>query len=325
LYLNNMVAITLFALAALIPALAHAGPINKRYVGQKIKSFRTGTCLSLPYNVAPTNGVELVVTDCDSATPWDINPGSGSITISGDSFALDAGIDPHNNVQAKIWESYPGITQQTWYLTEDNRIAITGGTQCLDEGDNGPQTYTCTPGNTNQIWYVVGPGAPMSSTTQSVVVPTTTITTTSTAPSAPVTTLRTSRQLRINSAYRCLTVMAGENEGNYNGKIVGMDTCGFVDDAYFQVWNFLPNGLIQWAHDTRWCLDAGTNPSNGVQLKLWQCYPGLAQQTWNIGDGAGLYSTANNECLDVRAEDPNVLQTWQCSSSDPQQNFYITG
>ena len=40
--------------------------------------------------------------------------------------------------------------QLSWYLTGDNRIAITGGTHCLDEGDNGPQTYQCTPGNTNQ-------------------------------------------------------------------------------------------------------------------------------------------------------------------------------
>jgi hypothetical protein len=39
-----------------------------------------------------------------------------------------------------------------WYLTGDNRIAITGGTQCLDQGDAnvGTQTYQCTTGNTNQ-------------------------------------------------------------------------------------------------------------------------------------------------------------------------------
>jgi hypothetical protein len=37
-----------------------------------------------------------------------------------------------------------------WYLTDDQRIAITGGNQCLDEGDNGIQTYQCTTGNTNQ-------------------------------------------------------------------------------------------------------------------------------------------------------------------------------
>lgn len=42
----------------------------------------------------------------------------------------------------------------SWYLTGDNRIAITGGNQCLDEGDNGPQTYQCTTGNTNQSAYI---------------------------------------------------------------------------------------------------------------------------------------------------------------------------
>jgi hypothetical protein len=50
----------------------------------------------------------------------------------------------------QIWTSYPGLYQQTWYLTGDNRIAITGGNQCLDEGTNGIQTYQCTTGNTNQ-------------------------------------------------------------------------------------------------------------------------------------------------------------------------------
>ena len=37
-----------------------------------------------------------------------------------------------------------------WYYTDDNRIAQTGGTQCLVEGTNGIQTYQCSPGNNNQ-------------------------------------------------------------------------------------------------------------------------------------------------------------------------------
>lgn len=72
----------------------------------------------------------------------------------------------------------------SWYLTPDNRIAITGGDQCLDQGDNGPQTYQCTTGNTNQsmsqhlliylsctmlilvsaVWYIIE-GAGSGSTT----------------------------------------------------------------------------------------------------------------------------------------------------------------
>jgi hypothetical protein len=37
----------------------------------------------------------------------------------------------------QTWTSYPGLAAQTWYLTADGRIAITGGNQCLDEGANG--------------------------------------------------------------------------------------------------------------------------------------------------------------------------------------------
>lgn len=73
----------------------------------------------------------------------------------------------------------------SWYLTPDNRIAITGGDQCLDQGDNGPQTYQCTTGNTNQsmflrlrlifsstmlilvsaVWYIIEGGGSGSTTT----------------------------------------------------------------------------------------------------------------------------------------------------------------
>ena len=65
---------------------------------------------------------------------------------------------PGNGVQMKIWECYSGLAQQTWYYTDDNRIAVQGYGQCLDltggRLDNGNivQSWTCTDGNTNQIW-----------------------------------------------------------------------------------------------------------------------------------------------------------------------------
>ena len=63
------------------------------------------------------------------------------------------------------------LTFLSWYLTDDNRIAITGGDQCLDEGDQGIQTWQCTTGNTNQVFYVQGgndtpPPSSTSSSTQ---------------------------------------------------------------------------------------------------------------------------------------------------------------
>lgn len=36
-------------------------------------------------------------------------------------------------------------------MTDDDRIAITGGNQCIDFGPSGAQTYQCTTGNANQV------------------------------------------------------------------------------------------------------------------------------------------------------------------------------
>ncbi|WWD21761.1 hypothetical protein CI109_106248 [Kwoniella shandongensis] len=129
-------------------------PLTKRYTGVKIQSNRSGLCLR-PVGVRWGDGTQVNSTDCDIGAYWDINPGSGSVILTGTTLALDAGLGTENNEIVKLWTSYPGLFQQTWYLTDDNRIAITGGNQCLDEGDNGPQTYQCTTGNTNQIWYIV--------------------------------------------------------------------------------------------------------------------------------------------------------------------------
>lgn len=74
------------------------------------------------------------------------------------------------------------------------------------------------------------------------------------------------------------------------------------------------------------CLDAGSNPSNGTPMKLWQCYSGLPQQTWTYLDSDQTQlQTSNNQCLDVQLADGKTLQTWECSASDPQQEFELNG
>ncbi|EIW71520.1 hypothetical protein TREMEDRAFT_27944 [Tremella mesenterica DSM 1558] len=140
-------------LFGILPLLTDASPVYKRYTSQRIQSVsQKGQCLS-PVgwpNVTLSNGVQVGSVDCDQAPGWDISPGSGSVILSGTNYALDAGTGKDNNEIVKIWQSYPGLFQQTWYLTPDSRIAITGGNQCLDQGPVGPQTYQCTTGNTNQ-------------------------------------------------------------------------------------------------------------------------------------------------------------------------------
>lgn len=145
-----MLTYSAIALLAVLAEAVSGSPIEKRFTNSVIRSGRNDQCLSLPAGATPVNGAGLVTRDCNTASRWDINPGAGSVVLSGTNFALDAGVPQGNNMYAKIWQSFPGSTQQTWYLTADNRIAVAGGNQCLDQGDNGPQTYQCTNGNTNQ-------------------------------------------------------------------------------------------------------------------------------------------------------------------------------
>ncbi|WVW84306.1 hypothetical protein I302_106340 [Kwoniella bestiolae CBS 10118] len=144
-------------------ALISASPV-RRYTSAQIVSGRDGQCLGVLS--PPGVGSPVVSVSCAGTnyfTRWDINPGSGSVILSGTGLALDAGSNPGNNGALKVWTSYPTLYQQTWYLTGDNRIAITGGNQCLDEGTNGIQTYQCTTGNTNQVFNVGGGSTPSSS------------------------------------------------------------------------------------------------------------------------------------------------------------------
>ncbi|WRT64499.1 uncharacterized protein IL334_001431 [Kwoniella shivajii] len=145
---------TLTALAITTLSFVTSSPIQKRYSAAKIQSVQDGLCLA-PFTTW-TNGTVVGTTGCDQAATWDINPGSGSIILHGTTWALQAqGGGSTNNAAVVLWKSSPGVFAQTWYLTGDNRIAITNGVQCLDEGSTGPQTYQCTDFNTNQAWNIV--------------------------------------------------------------------------------------------------------------------------------------------------------------------------
>jgi hypothetical protein len=107
------------ALLALLPLLAYTNasptPLQKRYTQAKIRSGRDGLCLT----AAPKTGIgsEVFSTSCANALTWTINPGSGSVLLGDGSgsppLALDAGEQPGNNGALKVWQSYPGLYQQT--------------------------------------------------------------------------------------------------------------------------------------------------------------------------------------------------------------------
>lgn len=99
---------SLFALLPLL-ALTSATPIVKRVDNSLIESYRNpGQCLSVQGGLDAVaagnvnNNTPVITTDCLTASRWNINRGSGSITVSGLNFALDIGLNPGNNGGLKV-------------------------------------------------------------------------------------------------------------------------------------------------------------------------------------------------------------------------------
>ncbi|WVQ82860.1 hypothetical protein IAT38_004995 [Cryptococcus sp. DSM 104549] len=328
----------MLALLTLLPLLAcvTASPIEKRYSGVKIQSYRDGKCLT-PSNKNYGNGVSVTTVGCGQAATWDINPGSGSVVLHGTGFALDAGTGRDNNEGVKIWQSYPTLFQQTWYLTDDKRIAITGGNQCLDEGDNGPQTYQCTPYNTNQVWNIVGGGGtPSSSASASA---------SSTSSAAPSSTGippgkvykdpaggKSGRRIHPNGR-NDLCVTAGWASAN-PGTAVNIAYClpNKSEFSKYQLWD------ITWGQSSKLslksfpdvCLDVGANPGSGSRLYLATC--GDKPQVWDYsGDKLVLHD--RGLAVDVQEGSGKTsqtpydieenLQVWQAFAGNTNQVFTL--
>ncbi|OCF60256.1 hypothetical protein L486_02936 [Kwoniella mangroviensis CBS 10435] len=320
--------------------LSLATPLIKRYSSVKIQSYRSLKCLS---PVAPPaeweDGTKVTTVNCTSAVEWDINPGSDSILISGTNWALDAGTGDQDNAIIKIWQSYPGLFQQTWYLTDDDMIAITGGTQCLDEGVNGPQTYTCLDGNTNQdiffpvsVWNIIGTTPTVPGVSPSI-------------PSGPVYVDHpVSEGRRIHPYGRPdLCVMVGNGAASVN-QLVDIAYCLPNTSPYvdLQLWNITlntPAHVFLQAHPTL-CLDAGQAPENGTRLTTYGCGSPYTRQNW-LWDGTALALDSRNPskalqlCLDVELNSPTTpqqpydrlerLQIWTCFEGNRQQVFSVSG
>ncbi|WWC85822.1 uncharacterized protein L201_000689 [Kwoniella dendrophila CBS 6074] len=305
-------------LISLLPLLAlstFASPIklDKRYTAVKIQSSRNSLCLS-PEGDAIGNGVRVGTVSCDKAKTWQINEGSGSIILTGSNFALDAGTGNDNNEIVKLWQSYPGLYQQTWYLTDDNRIAITNGHQCLDQGNDqeGTQTYACNTGNVNQEWHVLegDTGNPPSAHKYG----------------------RGTIQAKKYEGF-CVTVQNGY-EGH--GASVDLSNC-FEDDWQFthlQRWQLRNQNTnidkLQLISHPELCLYAGENPANGSRLNVNSCDSDNTQQ-WQITNDGRYKLFRTNLCLDVRAESEmrpqkpyamyKELQVWECGEGNENQVF----
>jgi hypothetical protein len=102
-------------------------------------------------------GTLFPATICPFGSLVPISKGSASLarnTTDDLNRCLDAGVNSTNGAPGKVYTCYSGASQQRWYLTGDNHIAVTGGNQCLDRksGTDEFQTWQCSSGSTNQVF-----------------------------------------------------------------------------------------------------------------------------------------------------------------------------
>lgn len=99
-----------------------------------------------------------------------------------------------------------------------------------------------------------------------------------------------------------------------------------------QNWQWYGNSLVSVnvTDLSHWCLDAGNVDQlrNGTQMKIWQCFNNLPQQTWTPVFTAGpIALSVDDLCLDLTngvTTNRNVLQVWQCAAGNPNQFWNFT-
>ncbi|KAG6846985.1 hypothetical protein H0H93_010743 [Arthromyces matolae] len=158
---SKMILQTSLFLVALVPALlvSAAGAPGDRW-NPIHPNGDTSMCLDVRGGIF-ADGTPVQIYECNgsAAQMWNINNGTTIVqTHINGKYCLDAGSDPANGVGMKIWTCYDGLPAQTWYYTDDKRIALQGKGLCLDlpngvhANSSQVQTWTCTDNNTNQVW-----------------------------------------------------------------------------------------------------------------------------------------------------------------------------
>ncbi|KAF8874250.1 ricin B lectin domain-containing protein [Gymnopilus junonius] len=255
------------------------------------------------------DGTAVDIFDCNDSTTqkwqWNGNALTSVNPADGSQWCLDSGDQSTwtNGLKMKIWQCFSNLPQQTWTpVTTSGTIKLTSANFCLDltNGDkmnqNILQIWTCTPEDVNQVWSQV--------------------------PSPPVQVGPGSLNIHPNGDNsKCVGILGGVYA---NGSAVDIYDC---NGSNTQKWGWNGNALtsVNPADGSRWCLDAGVQSTwtNGLKMKIWQCFPTLPQQNWNpIRTSGSIQLTSADFCLDLtngNKTNQNVLQIWTCAVGNGNQ------
>ncbi|KAF9263022.1 ricin B lectin [Marasmius fiardii PR-910] len=232
------------------------------------------------------------------------------------------------------------ISPQDWTFTQNGvpqQLSIFGD-KCLDVigGVNADgtklQIWTCTPGNTNQLWIPLGDSTFQWAGTNKCV-------------DLTDGNINPGTQLQVwtcdpnNSNQHWSTpALCLAASSNADGARLSLDVCGGPATIF-------PGGNDTWVipasgtngpistYDGTKCLDVTNgNSTNGNLVQIWSCIPGSTNQMWRFEGSATTQSilwVGQNKCLDVKdgvyvSAGTSALQIWDCDNNnlDPNQWWF---
>ncbi|KAH6871963.1 G-X-X-X-Q-X-W domain-containing protein [Coprinopsis sp. MPI-PUGE-AT-0042] len=128
--------------------------------------------------------------------------------------------------------------------------------------------------------------------------------------------------LRNNWNDKCLDVRGGVFQ---NGTPVQIYDCTTSPQQYWVYHRGIGQVRVK---GTNFCLDSGSDPINGSQMKIWECYENLPAQTWFRTWDSRLVRAGTSLCLDLTngsLANGNIIQTWTCSDLNRNQNWHKSG
>ncbi|KAF4604588.1 hypothetical protein EYR40_003362 [Pleurotus pulmonarius] len=115
---------------------------------------------------------------------------------------------------------------------------------------------------------------------------------------------------------KCLNV---KGDAMANGTPVELFDC---NGSVGQNWSIVKGQTKVQLAGTNFCLDAGSEPADGVALKIWTCYDNLPAQDWWYTNDSRIAVTSKGQCMDFRDGlfvNNNTVQTWKCTDNNTNQ------
>ncbi|KAJ6493497.1 ricin B lectin domain-containing protein [Mycena vulgaris] len=234
-------------------------------------------------------------------------------TVFGDKCIDVTGGVNADGIKLQIWTCSEGNTNQLWTSLNDFTFQWSGTNKCIDLSDG-----KITDGNVLQIW-TCGTGSTGNQNQKWTGEPN---------PDTSDVDRIIGGSIAANETEHCIT-----GASNADGAAVVLSDC---DDTSSTT---IPGGNVTWTvpvtpligqiktFDNK-CLDVPNgSTANGVKLQLWTCTPGNTNQLFTVHTGVGQIEwSGKGKCFDFtdgRSTSGTPIQLWDCAgNNNPNQDWF---